>query len=122
MLTLKQINNLAEEGWEIVFKRGRHPKRYSGWCLPEEQEIRLYLPDINGLDELSLTLTPELIHARGNVKRNAARDVDVSEESAETEAIETYKRYPEIAATIARVYSLDIEHFLKPLYRTFRKR
>jgi hypothetical protein len=121
MLTRKQIERLAEEGWEIVFKKGRHPKKYSGWCLPDEKEVRVYLPAIEGIDELSITLCHELTHARGNVKRKAARSEGISEDAVEQEAKETYRRHPEIAITIARIYALDIRRYLRPLYRSVKK-
>lgn len=107
MLTIKQIDKIAEDGWDIVLKRGLHPQRYCGWCLPDEKEIRVYLPQLINRDSLALTLFHELIHARDESKRDAAR-TKRSDVKVEDEAVETYERNPRLADFICELYALDI--------------
>ncbi len=112
MLTTKQIERIAEEGWEIILKKRLHPKGYCGWCLPNEKEIRIYLPQLIERDSLPLTLLHELIHVRDEETKNAARN-SRSDWDVEAEAEKTYKRNPKIINFIVDFYSLDVKDYLR---------
>jgi len=112
MLTTKQIERIAEEGWEIILKKRLHPKGYCGLYLPDEKEIKIYLPQLIRRESLPLTLLHELIHVRDGESKNAARN-SRSDWDVEAEAEKTYKRNPKIFDFIVNLYSLDIEDYLK---------
>ena len=112
MLTAKQIERIAEEGWEIILKKRLHPKGYCGLYLPDEKEIRIYLPQLISRRSLPLTILHELIHIRDGESKNAARN-SRSDWNVEAEAVKTYKRNPKVIDFIIDLYSLDVKDYLR---------
>lgn len=107
MLTAKQIEKIANSEWNIALKRRHHPLRHKGWYLPDEKEIRIYLPEHENETDLAITILHELIHVRNGRREDNARESKTKYNKIEREARETYRKKPELLDFIKQLYSLD---------------
>lgn len=79
-ITFRDIKQLYDDGWEILIKRGSHPKRYCGITYYESKEIRVYLPAHNSKKEISHTILHEFYHAlegENGFKKISENKIDV---------------------------------------------
>jgi len=83
-ITYKDLGRLAQQGWEILLKKGRHPKGYHGLCIPDSNEIRVYLPQHKSKEEITLTILHECYHAledRRGFKRLGEKEIETRAEN-----------------------------------------
>jgi hypothetical protein len=102
-ITYKDLEVLAQQGWEISLKKGRHPKRYYGLCLPDLSQIRVYMPAHNSKREIALTILHECYHALEGL--NGFKRVE--EEEINTIIKETLRKRPKIEYFTKQLFSLD---------------
>lgn len=98
MLTTRQVIKLAGR-IDVELCTNKHSYFIKGSYLPDFELITIYLPDIDSEEDFDVTLVHEFIHARDKTSD--------CERTTEEEAIETYRRTPEIARFIRELFDLN---------------
>ena len=107
MLTIHQIMRIHQEGIELRFSRKKVMKELKGEYDPSEQEMLVYIRNIESLLELDITLLHECIHARDDVRGKRSFLFDNQEDSeVEHEALLTYTKKPEVLAFLKDIYQV----------------
>jgi len=103
-ITIRDVQKLAERGLEILIKKGRHPEGNFGLYYPEEDEIRVYLPQHSSKKEIEDTILHEYVHAlegqRGFKGKISHGEIDIV-------VNRTVRRRPKVIEFIKELYELD---------------
>ena len=105
MLSVEQVIKLCEEDVRIRFRRKPRSDKLKGEYDPEDNEISVYLKNIDSKEERDITILHEFIHARDIWIKNLDTTGSCSER-VEREATETYKKRPEVLAFIKEMYKI----------------
>lgn len=106
MLTLNQVIKLYEEGLEIKFENRWKKDGRKGDYNHSELEVLIYKLNIESIIDRDITILHELIHARNETKGKRYRNKTQDEKQVEKEAIETYRKNPNIIKFIKQLYNV----------------
>lgn len=62
-LKLEDIVELAEQGWDLIIKRGHNPHNNKGMCYYDKLEMRVYAKDCESEKDFNETIVHEFLHA-----------------------------------------------------------
>ena len=105
VLTIHQVNELFAEGVGIKFRRKAHPFGDKGNYDPSQLRIEVYTPNLESRIDRDITILHEFIHARDEIKGTHYYHRR-NHRSVEKEAIDTYKKRPEVLEYIKELYAI----------------
>ncbi len=63
-ITYKDLEKLLISGMCINLKKGHHPEHLRGWYNTDTHEARIYMPEHETPDDITITILHECVHAK----------------------------------------------------------
>jgi len=105
MLTINQVVDIYRKGIEIILNN--QPQKHTDMGR-FDTDIMIYEKNINSPEQKDITLLHELIHARDGYLPKELTEAQMEEidRKIDQEAVETYKKNPEILEFIKWLYEI----------------